>query len=261
MGPHSVLPQSAGYVSALRRVRGDTAEALATAPKCAAAPTPTLSMPATPRDTALCDSCATRAATTASPSMDSEEAPRSYPSARSAASVLSRLFGTFSSAAVPVAPTPGGNPYSKMAILRSLGAVRRRFTHFCSLEANRCTRSWTKNMSLPTNPPSGTVSMAPSSSGKEYSTTLCRPAIPSRVHDAISWMRRGAATMYGTFFDDSMPFAMSACRPPSIVPAGPPTRGKPMVDTTASTAAASRRREPRCCLPAAMAACSLALVS
>lgn len=73
--------------------------------------------------------------------MDSEEAPRSYPSARSAASVLSRLFGTFSSAAVPVAPTPGGNPYSKMAILRSLGAVRRRFTHFCSLEANRCTRS------------------------------------------------------------------------------------------------------------------------
>jgi hypothetical protein len=35
----------------------------------------------------------------------------------------------------------------------------------------RCTRSGTRKMSSPTRPPSGTVSMAPSSSGRAYSTT------------------------------------------------------------------------------------------
>ncbi len=56
---------------------------------------------------------------------------------------------------------------------------------------------------------------------------------------------------------------MSACRPPSIVPAGPPTSGKPMVLTTASTAGASaasvgESSPPR---PAARRPCSCAVVS
>ncbi len=38
-----------------------------------------------------------------------------------------------------------------------------------------------------------------------------------------TWMSSGAATTYGTFLADRMALAISAWRPPSIVPAGPPT--------------------------------------
>ena len=48
-------------------------------------------------------------------------------------------------------------------------------------------------------------------------------------------MSSGAATKYGTFLRVRISCATSACRPPSIVPAGPPTSGNPIVLTTAST--------------------------
>ena len=44
-------------------------------------------------------------------------------------STCSRLLGTFRRAAVPVAPTPGGKPYSSTAIRRSDTGLRRRSTH------------------------------------------------------------------------------------------------------------------------------------
>lgn len=42
-----------------------------------------------------------------------------------------------------------------------------------------------------------------------------------------TWMSRGAATTYGTFLAPRIALAISLWRPPSIVPAGPPTSGKP----------------------------------
>ena len=48
-------------------------------------------------------------------------------------------------------------------------------------------------------------------------------------------MIRGAATMYGIFFAVNISLATSACLPPSILPAGPPTKGNPIVFTIAST--------------------------
>lgn len=45
-------------------------------------------------------------------------------------------------------------------------------------------------MSLLTRPPKGMESMAPSSSGREYSTTLCKPAMPSLVQLAMSYICR-----------------------------------------------------------------------
>jgi hypothetical protein len=39
----------------------------------------------------------------------------------------------------PVAPTPGGKPYSSTATLRSWGGLRRRSIHLRSLAAIRCT--------------------------------------------------------------------------------------------------------------------------
>mmetsp|Transcript_8910 Transcript_8910/g.27041 ORF Transcript_8910/g.27041 Transcript_8910/m.27041 type:complete len:211 (+) Transcript_8910:275-907(+) len=106
--------------------------------------------------------------------------------------------------------------------------------------------------------------MAPSSSGSEYSTTDCRPAMPSRVHDAMSWISSGAATTYGMFLDARMPLATSAWRPPSMLPAGPPTSGKPIVEMTASTVAASRVRSVGLMppvMPFARLACSCCVVS
>ena len=38
----------------------------------------------------------------------------------------------------------------------------------------------------------------------------------------VLWMRRGAATMYGTFFADKISLATSICLPPFMLPAGPP---------------------------------------
>ena len=43
----------------------------------------------------------------------------------------------------------------------------------------------------------GTVSMAPSSSGSEYSTTDCSPAMPSRVHEARSCCAAASVTGQG----------------------------------------------------------------
>ena len=47
--------------------------------------------------------------------------PPPQPHLRSSRRMFSRLRGTLSSAAVPVAPTPGGKPYTRMASLRSWG--------------------------------------------------------------------------------------------------------------------------------------------
>ncbi len=58
--------------------------------------------------------------------------------------------------------------------------------------------------------------------------------MPFSTHEPISWISSGAATMYGTFFDDKIDLDMSICRPPSIVPDGPPTSGNPMVLITES---------------------------
>ena len=74
------------------------------------------SMPFAPMDIALWSSWIFRADMMASPSISwSAEGPRSYPCAFRALRVSSRDLGTFSSAAVPVAPTPGGKPYRRMA--------------------------------------------------------------------------------------------------------------------------------------------------
>jgi hypothetical protein len=43
------------------------------------------------------------------------------------------------------------------------------------------------------------------------------------LNNVQTWIRRGAATTYGMFFVLRMAFATSACLPPSMVPAGPPT--------------------------------------
>lgn len=47
-------------------------------------------------------------------------------------------------------------------------------------------------------------------------------------------MRSGAATTYGTSFVESRLVATSTLLPASMLPAGPPTKGKPIVLTTAS---------------------------
>eukprot|EP00878_Enallax_costatus_P041937 GHUV01048866.1.p1 GENE.GHUV01048866.1~~GHUV01048866.1.p1 ORF type:complete len:119 (+),score=14.73 GHUV01048866.1:385-741(+) len=52
---------------------------------------------------------------------------------------LSSDCGTFSSAAVPVAPTPGGKPYSSRASRRSLGGLRRRATHLQEIKRGQHT--------------------------------------------------------------------------------------------------------------------------
>jgi hypothetical protein len=89
---------------------------------------------------------------------------------RIACSVRSRLRGTLSSAAVPVAPTPGGKPYSNTATLRSSACLRRSVTQLLMRAHRRRTRSRMRKILPATRPPRGTVSMAPSSSGNEYST-------------------------------------------------------------------------------------------
>ncbi len=63
------------------------------------------------------------------------------------------------------------------------------------------------------------------------------------------------------FLAVKIPLATSAWRPPSMVPAGPPTKGKPMVLTTASTGTASAFRVGLLPFDLPFAACSLVLVS
>mmetsp|Transcript_2937 Transcript_2937/g.11844 ORF Transcript_2937/g.11844 Transcript_2937/m.11844 type:complete len:223 (+) Transcript_2937:2238-2906(+) len=179
-----------------------------------------------------------------------------------ASRVASRDLGTLSSAAVPVAPTPGGKPYTMRATRLSALRLRARPTQPLSLSASLSTRSCSSTMLSPESAPSATVSTAPSSSGSAYSTTLCRPATPERVQLHTSCTSSGAATTYGTFFAARMEPAISACRAPSMEPAGPPTSGKPMVDTMASTSTHSPSLRLSISLtPAARASASCGVVS
>mmetsp|Transcript_57907 Transcript_57907/g.118511 ORF Transcript_57907/g.118511 Transcript_57907/m.118511 type:complete len:228 (+) Transcript_57907:470-1153(+) len=145
-----------------------------------------------------------------------------------------------------------------MATLRSEATPFRRAVHLLILSVNRVSLSFTSRISPPSrlharrsrllsqnalspqhNPPRGIASIAPSSSGSEYSTTDCRPPMPLWYHDLTSWINSGAATTYGTFLARRICCASSAWRAPSIEPAGPPTSGNPIVETTASTLTAS----------------------
>lgn len=86
---------------------------------------------------------------------------------------------------------------------------------------------------------------------------FCRVVVQCPTGLKVTCMSSGAATMYGMFLAVRMALATSACLPPSMVPAGPPTRGNPMVLTTASTATASALSVALLLL----LACSLVLVS
>ncbi len=72
------------------------------------------------------------------------KSPTSYPASLSEAKTFSSDSGTFSSAAVPVAPTPGGNPYRMMPIFFSEACFLRSETQLLTLPASRATRSGTK---------------------------------------------------------------------------------------------------------------------
>ena len=149
------------------------------------------------------------------------------------------------SAAVPIAPTFGGKPYRVTATLLSAFALPRRLCQLFSRPASLIRRSSHRKMSSRTRPPSGMASIAPSSSGSEYSTTDWRPETPFWNQLAMSCTRSGAATTYGTFFARRRSLAISACRPASIVPAGPPTRGKPMAGADGGARASVAIRRPR----------------
>mmetsp|Transcript_13619 Transcript_13619/g.27396 ORF Transcript_13619/g.27396 Transcript_13619/m.27396 type:complete len:207 (-) Transcript_13619:1417-2037(-) len=118
----------------------------------------------------------------------------SYPSLCNDPRIFSSDFGTFNKAAVPTAPTFGGKPYREIAILRSDFGVRRNSTQLFTREVNLRTRSGTNAILSPTSPPRTTVSMAPSSSGKEYSTTDCNPRTPFSCQSGMLCNRRGPET-------------------------------------------------------------------
>jgi len=124
-------------------------------------------------------------------------------------------------------------------ILRSAGGVFRRFTHPRRRLHTFLTRSGMSAILSPTRPPNTTVSIAPSNSGNEYSTTDCKPSTPFDCHMGILCSNNGLATIYGTSILSRRAAATSTFRPASIDPAGPPTRGNPIVDTMASTHVAS----------------------
>ena len=71
--------------------------------------------------------------------------------------------------------------------------------------------------------------------GEMEHVPLCSPRTPLSLHCRIDCSSRGEATTYGTFIDDSNSCASATFLPASIDPAGPPTRGKPIVLTMAST--------------------------
>mmetsp|Transcript_5388 Transcript_5388/g.15776 ORF Transcript_5388/g.15776 Transcript_5388/m.15776 type:complete len:263 (-) Transcript_5388:609-1397(-) len=112
--------------------------------------------------------------------------PKSYPSLRNVANVSSIDFGTFSKAAVPVAPTPGGKPYKVIAIFLSLFSFCFKACHFLIRLDNANTRSLTKKMSSPHKPPKDTASMAPSNSGNAYKIVDCSPPTPDSHQLAMS---------------------------------------------------------------------------
>mmetsp|Transcript_14184 Transcript_14184/g.24933 ORF Transcript_14184/g.24933 Transcript_14184/m.24933 type:complete len:207 (+) Transcript_14184:2745-3365(+) len=121
--------------------------------------------------------------------------PTSYPSKCILLNNFSNELGTSRSAAVPTAPTFGGNPYSMMETFRSSTGVFLSDIQPCSRLHNFRTRSGMSAIRSPTNPPNTTVSMAPSSSGSEYNTTDCSPITPLDFHRGMDWRRRGEAMM------------------------------------------------------------------
>mmetsp|Transcript_3947 Transcript_3947/g.12275 ORF Transcript_3947/g.12275 Transcript_3947/m.12275 type:complete len:203 (+) Transcript_3947:4089-4697(+) len=98
--------------------------------------------------------------------------------------------------------------------------------------------------SSPSSPPSTSVSIAPSNSGRAYRTTCCSPITPFRFQSFSLWSRSGAATQYGTSSSARIDAAISVRLPAAIEPAGPPTRGNPIVLTTASTRTLPRAANP-----------------
>ena len=129
------------------------------------------------------------------------------------------------------APTFGGKPYTITATFLSGEGVRRRLTQPLMRSFILRTRSGTRPIVSPTRPPKTIVSIAPSSSGREYSTTWAeewrsgegegRGRVGSRRHSRQTSARK----------QQLIKLSMSACGLCSCVKEHAPSYTRPSICT------------------------------
>mmetsp|Transcript_5023 Transcript_5023/g.18748 ORF Transcript_5023/g.18748 Transcript_5023/m.18748 type:complete len:230 (+) Transcript_5023:2698-3387(+) len=160
--------------------------------------------------------------------------PTLYPSFFKPCSTRKMLPNTLRYAAVPTLPLSGGKEKTVIASFLSTFFFLRRFAHF-SARLAICDARPSRVCDLPvleSRPEKMTGSRAPSSSGSATCSATCTGCSPREesVHSSVVWKERGTVHMYGTlsFFRESIALGWSWR-------AGPPTRAKPVKDSTVST--------------------------